>query len=104
MEDILLAVMMLAVFAFGYFVAGRLGRFMDETVQGYQEPEEPDRTVFITEAKGKTAKAFSNEAAAMIDLFQDCDDYEIMIYKKGVPHIIEYLESNGFAIIYSTRQ
>lgn len=40
MENILLAVMMLAFFTFGCFVADRFGRFMAENFRGYQETEE----------------------------------------------------------------
>jgi len=104
MEDILLIVMMLAFFVFGYFVADRFGRFMDENFQGYQEAEEPNRKVFIAETKGKSAKKISKEVNTMLDSFQDCDAYEIIICKTVEPHIIEYLKNNGCAIHYSIRQ
>lgn len=104
MENILLTVMTLAFFAFGYFVADRFGRSMDEVSRGYQEPEEPDRKVFIAETNGKSAKEISKEVNAMLGSIRGCTDYEIIICKTIDPHVIEYLENSGRVIKYGVRQ
>lgn len=104
MEDILLAVMMLAVFAVGYFVVDRFGKFMDKNYRGYREQKEPDRKVFIAETRGKSAKEISQEVNTLLDSFQNLGDYEIIICKTVDPPLIENLENGGCAINYIIRQ
>lgn len=48
MENILLAVMMVVLFAAGYFAVERFGKLMDEYYQWDQEPQVPCRKVFIS--------------------------------------------------------
>ncbi len=56
MENILLIATMLTLFAFGYFVVDRLGKFMDDTLRGYQEPEKPGRRFFAAKSRGKNTE------------------------------------------------
>ena len=56
MEEILLIVMMLAVFVFCYFVTDRFGRFMRKRYGGYREAKEPDRKRSPAVKKGKRTK------------------------------------------------
>ncbi len=104
MEDILLAIMTLAIFAFGYFVVGRFGKFVDENFHGYREPQKPSRKVYITEAEGKGVKAISQEVNSMLNALPDDEEYEIIICKSLDPHIIEYLEASGCTIKYDLWQ
>lgn len=104
MEDILLAVMMFTVFAFGYFVVDRFGKFMDENFRGYQESQDRGRKVYIAETEGKSLETVSKEVNAMLDSLTDSNEYEIIICKTVDPHIIEYLEESGSAIEYNLRQ
>jgi len=103
-EDILLAIMMLAIFAFGYFVVDHFGKFMDENFRGYWEPQKPSRKVYIAETEGKSVKAISQEVNSMLDALPDDEEYEIIICKSLDPHIIEYLEASGSTIKYDLRQ
>lgn len=104
MEDILLAIMMLAIFAFGYFVVDHFGKFMDENFRGYWEPQKPSRKVYIAETEGKSVKAISQEVNSMLDALPDDEEYEIIICKSLDPHIIEHLEASGYTIKYDLRQ
>lgn len=104
MEDILLAIMMLAIFAFGYFVVDHFGKFMDEHFRGYWEPQKPSRKVYIAETEGKSVKAISQEVNSMLDALPDDEEYEIIICKSLDPHIIEHLEASGYTIKYDLRQ
>lgn len=104
MEDILLAIMMLAIFAFGYFVVDHFGKFMDENFRGYWEPQKPSRKVYIAETEGKSVKAISQEVNSMLDVLSDNEEYEIIICKSLDPHIIEHLEASGYTIKYDLRQ
>ena len=104
MEDILLAIMMLAIFAFGYFVVDHFGKFMDENFRGYWEPQKPSRKVYIAETEGKGVKAISQEVNSMPDALPDDEEYEIIICKSLDPHIIEHLEASGYTIKYDLRQ
>ena len=104
MEDILLAIMMLAIFAFGYFVVDHFGKFMDENFRGYWEPQKPSRKVYIAEIEGKSVKAISQEVNSMLDALSDNEEYEIIIFKSFDPHIIEHLEASGYTIKYDLRQ
>lgn len=56
MEDVLLAVMMLAVFAFGYFVVDRFGKFIDENSRGNRKPQEQSRKDNIAETGGRSQR------------------------------------------------
>ena len=56
MENILLIATMLTLFAFGYFVVDSLGKFMDDTLRGYQEPEKPGRRFFAAKSRGKNTE------------------------------------------------
>ena len=100
MEDIVLAIMMLAIFAFGYFVVDHFGKFMDENFRGYWEPQKPSRKVYIAETEGKSVKAISQEVNSMLDALSDNEEYEIIIFKSLDPHIIEHLEASGYTIKY----
>lgn len=104
MEDILLAIMMLAIFAFGYFVVDHFGKFMDENFRGYWEPQKPSRKVYIAETERKGVKAISQEVNSMLDALPDDEEYEIIICKSLDPHIIEHLEASGYTIKYDLRQ
>ena len=104
MEDILLAIMMLAIFAFGYFVVDHFGKFMDENFRGYWEPQKPSRKVYIAETEGKSVKAISQEVNSMLDALSDNEEYEIISCKSLDPHIIEHLEASGYTIKYDLRQ
>ena len=104
MEDILLAIMMLALFAFGYFVVDHFGKFMDENFRGYWEPQKPSRKVYIAETEGKSVKAISQEVNSMLDALPDDEEYEIIICTSLDPHIIEHLEASGYTIKYDLRQ
>ena len=53
MGNILLVVIVLIVFAFGYFATYSFGKFMDEHFHGFQEPQDADSKVCITEAEEK---------------------------------------------------
>ncbi len=86
--------MMLAVFAFGSFVAERFGKFVDENIHGYRELQEPDRRVYIAETEGKSTKVISEEVRSVLDSLSDYHDYEIIICRSDDPHIIEYLEES----------
>ncbi len=86
MKDVLLAVMMLAVFAFGFFVTGRFGRFMDKYYQGRQKPKEPGGKVFITKTGGKSAREISEEVGTALESLPDREDYEIIIRKRPDSH------------------
>ena len=103
MKDILLVVMMLALFAFGYFVINRFGTFMDKSVRGHQEPQIPDRKVYVSETKGKNKETILKEVDAVLDSLADEDDYEIIVCKTVDPRIIEYLEESGCKIKYDHR-
>ncbi len=76
MEDILLVIMMLAIFVFGYYVVDRFGRFMDENLREYQGPEEPSGRVFTAETKDKGTKNTSKEINTMSDSIKD-DKYSL---------------------------
>ena len=67
MEDILLAVMMVGVFVFEYFVVDRFGKFMDENYQWYQEPQIPCRKIYISETKGKNKDTISKEVNTVLN-------------------------------------
>ena len=100
--------MMLAIFAFGYFVVDHFGKFMDENFRGYWEPQKPSRKVYIAETEGKSVKAISQEVNSMLDALSDNEEYneeyEIIICKSLDPHIIEHLEASGYTIKYDLRQ
>lgn len=96
--------MMLAIFAFGYFVVDHFGKFMDENFCGYWEPQKPGRKVYIAETEGKSVKAISQEVNSMLDALSDNEEYEIIICKALDPHIIERLEASGYTIKYDLRQ
>ncbi len=100
MEDILLAVMMIGFFAFGYFVVDRFGKFMDENFQWYQEPQALLRKVYISEIKGKNKETISKEVNTVLNSLSNEDDYEIIICKTVDPYIIEYLEESGCEVEY----
>ncbi len=104
MKDILLAIMTLAIFAFGYFVVGRFGKFVDENFHGCQVPQKPSRKVCMAETEGKRVKAISHEVNSMLNALPDHEEYEIIICKPLDPHIIEYLEAFGCTIKYDLRQ
>lgn len=104
MEDILFVLLLLPFFALGYFVMGRLGKFLDEHYRSYPESEERDRNVFIAETKGKSAEEVTAEVSAMLDLLQNNRDYEIIICGTVDPRIIESLRKSGRVIQYSIRQ
>jgi len=103
-EEILLAIMTLAIFAFGYFVVCRFGKFMDENYHGCREPQRPGRKVYVTETEGKGVKAISREVNSMLNALPDDEEYEIIICKSLDPHIVEYLEASGGTIEYDIRQ
>jgi len=103
-EDILLAIMMLAIFAFGYFVVDHFGKFMDENFRGYWEPQKRSRKVYLAETEGKGVKAISQEVNSMLDALPDDEEYEIIICKSLDLHIIEHLEASGYTIKYDLRQ
>ena len=100
MKDILLIVIMLAFFVFGFYVIGRAGRFMDKNFRRVQEPKKTDRQVFIAKTGGKSAIEVSKEVNTILDMFQDSDDYEIIICRKIDPDIIEYLKRTGCTVRY----
>ena len=96
--------MMLAIFAFGYFVVDHFGKFMDENFRGYWEPQKPSRKVYIAETEGKSVKAISQEVNSMLDALSDNEEYEIIICKSLDPHILEHLEASDYTIKYDLRQ
>ncbi|MBR6407464.1 MAG: hypothetical protein IKS19_02570 [Clostridia bacterium] len=104
MGDILLAAMMLAVFAFGYFVVDRFEKFMDKNFRDCHESRDRGRKVYVAETEGKSAEAVSKEVNAMLDSLPDGNEYEIIICKTVDPRIIECLEESGRAVEYDFRQ
>lgn len=100
MEDILLAVMMVGVFVFEYFVVDRFGKFMDENYQWYQEPQIPCRKIYISETKGKNKDIISKEVNTVLNSLSNADDFEIIICKTVDPCMIEYLEESGCEVKY----
>lgn len=100
MEDILLAVMMVGGFAFGYFVVDRFGKFMDENYHWYQEPQVEPRKVYISETKGKSKDTISKEVNTVLNSFSKVDDYEIIICKTVDQFIIDHLKESGCEIQY----
>ena len=53
MGNILLVVIVLMVFAFGYFATYCFGKFMDENFHGSQEPRDAESKARIAETEGK---------------------------------------------------
>ena len=88
MEDILLAVMMVGVFVFGYFVVDRFGKFMDENYQWYQEPQVPCRKIYISETKGKNKDTISKEVNTVLNSLSNADDFLTMSIYKAV-HLLK---------------
>ncbi len=101
MEDILLAVMLLGLFAFGYFVVDCFGKFMDQNLHDCRDGREPGRRVYIAETDGKSTEVISEEVGFVLNSLPDDDEYEIIICKPGDPQIIEYLEESGCTIEYA---
>lgn len=75
MEDILLAIALLAFFAFGFFAVSRFGKHIDEKYREYKEPQTPES-----------------------------EEYDIVICREVDSRIIEYLEESGLRIRYDLRQ
>ena len=102
MENIVLALIMAAIFVIGYYVAGRFGKFVDESCHDCQESQIQGRNVYITETAGKSKNAISNEVTSMLDTLPDHDEYDIIICRTVSEGIIEYLERSGCSIKYHT--
>ncbi|MBE5996441.1 MAG: hypothetical protein E7240_03680 [Lachnospiraceae bacterium] len=98
MEGILLAVMILAVFVFGFFIVSRFGRFLDKNFIRYQEPEESERKVFTAETGGKSSGDISDADSIMLDPLQDCGNYERIISEMDDLSAIEFPENPDYEI------
>ncbi|MBR2121465.1 MAG: hypothetical protein IJ930_00760 [Lachnospiraceae bacterium] len=73
MEDILLAVTVIAFSVFGLYMASHLDRFIDRICLSFQRPQEPEGRICITGTKEKSIETID-------------------------PRIIEYLEEAGFNV------
>ncbi len=51
MEDMMLAIVVLVLFAFGYFVIVRFGKMVERKRRRYQGPQETDREVYTEEER-----------------------------------------------------
>ena len=104
MGDLLLAVMMLAVFALGYYVTDRLGSFMQQNYRGYRAQRAPARKVYITETEEKNAAEVLKEICSRLDFLPDSDDYKIVLCRTVDPCILEQLEDSGCTIRCDRRE
>lgn len=104
MEDILLAVLILAFFAFGYFMVARFGKFFNEHHRTDRKHREPDRKVYVAETSGKSTRTVSQEVGLLLGDLSEQDDYEIIICKTADSDIIRYLERSGCTIEFTPRQ
>ena len=51
MEDMMLAIVVLVLFVFGYFVIVRFGKMVERKRRRYQGPQETDREVYAEEER-----------------------------------------------------
>lgn len=104
MGDIILAVMILILFAFGYLVTYRFGKFMEENLCAYKKPQAADRKVCITETEGKSPLTVSKEVGTMVDSLLNGDNYGIIICRTVDSRFIEGLKESGCSVEYDFRQ
>ena len=104
MKDVLLVVMMLAFFVGGYFVVGRIGKFMDANYRAYRTPATPAKKVYIAETAGKNVKTVMKEVNSTLDSLPDRDEYEILICRTVDTGMLDYLRKTGHTIRYDTHQ
>ncbi len=104
MEDILFAIMMLAIFAFGYFVVDRFGRSMNRHYRAYPGSSATEKNIYVTDTKGKSAEAVSKEVGTLLDSLPDYDDYEIIVCKMADSGVIRCLEKSGYTVTYLPRK
>ena len=104
MGNILLLIMVLIVFSFGYFVTYRFGKFMEKNFPAYKEPQTADMKVYIAETGEKSAETVSKEVGAMLDLLTDRDKYGIIICKTVDSRFTERLKESGCSVEYGFRK
>ena len=104
MKDVLLIVLILAFFAFGYFMVDRLDRFFKEHRGTEEKQPAPDGEIYVADAAGKSAQDVSEEISLLLNDLADRDDYEIIICRKGNPEMTKYLEQSGCTVERISRQ
>ena len=101
MRDILLVVIMPAIFVLGYFAANVFGRLIDESFRKTQEPQNKALAEQNGPERGETHPEETGRAA---DTAADNEGYEIIILKPVGRDVIKNLEESGCRIKYDIRQ
>lgn len=104
MADILLAVLVLASFAFGYYVTDRFGSYLDRHLRADPEAPPTDGRICITRTEGKSAGEVSKEVHALLDTLPEHEAYEITICRKSGAAAAAYPERSGETIPFDPRE
>ncbi len=104
MKDVLLVIMMLAFFVGGYFLVGRVGKFVDSNYRAYRTPSLPEKKIYIAETAGRNVKTVMKEVNSTLETLPDCDEYEVLICRTADYSMIDYLKQTGHTIKYDSRE
>ena len=89
MRNVLIVLVMIALFAFGYFIAGRIGGFVETNYQPGVARRNRPRRVFVTFASGKSARETAEQIKTLGNAYGGCVD---IVCDAKKTDIAEYLD------------
>ena len=104
MEAVLLCAMLLGIFAFGFFIVDRFGRFMDNTVRMQQVPPQEKKDRYAAGMNGRNAAAAFEDAGQPLPACGARDQCGVIICNVVDPSIIDYMERSGCVLKYVGRE
>ena len=122
MKEILPTIILFVIFAFGYFITDRFGRFADKNYRGFRDPQELRDPQAFQDRQGlqdmldPADRGSSSESGEMSRqespekvcprpaVFSDCEEYDVLICRRIDPGIVEYLREKGCKVGFSVRQ